>query len=134
MSYFAILQISCKMEHNCKIKLNIFEKQTAYLNDFTKHPVPRRIKYRWPRNVSESQGKPCKIYNREDHHTFQRLKEDKHVPFDLWWKRKPITRTDPRHKFQLPVSTVTFTIILYETHIFFLNTRCESCTKRYFYT
>ena len=108
------------MEHDCEIKLNIFERRTTYLNDFTKYPASKRIKYKWPRTTSESQVKPCKEYNREDHQTFQILKKDKHIPFNLLWKRKPITRTDPRQKFQLPVSihNLCITVLIQNTFPF----------------
>ncbi|XP_072397048.1 uncharacterized protein [Diabrotica undecimpunctata] len=84
------------------IKKDLFSTSytTTYQNDFKKYSDISRTTYDYQKSRDEKPQKPSKAYEKEDHETFSKLRQDVHVPFELHVGGKPILHSDPQKPFE----------------------------------
>ncbi|EFA03016.1 uncharacterized protein LOC103314913 [Tribolium castaneum] len=91
-------------EHDDRIKLDIFRSKTTYQNDYKKFPLePRKDTLNCQAKFLDKKDKPPSEYVPKDNETFAARRPDVYIPFNLLWRRKEITGTDPHVPFETPV-------------------------------
>ncbi|KAK4880534.1 hypothetical protein RN001_008680 [Aquatica leii] len=83
------------MEHDPRIKLNVFEGETTYLNDYRKFKPDKRYKHNWPKDRTELPVKNPKEFIRDDPESFIQWKKEAYIPFHLMIQPRPIIDTSP---------------------------------------
>ncbi|KAB0797504.1 hypothetical protein PPYR_08497 [Photinus pyralis] len=94
--YFCIDYIKgLRMDYDPRIKLNIFQGQTTFQNDYRRFTPDSREKYVWPKARSEPPPKKSAEFIRKDPETFVEWNKDVYIPFNLLMKPRPIIDTTP---------------------------------------
>ncbi|KAK5646734.1 hypothetical protein RI129_005198 [Pyrocoelia pectoralis] len=83
------------MDYDPRIKLNVFQGESTFQNDYRRFIPDPREKYAWPKNSSEPPQKKSSKFNRKDPETFVTWHKEFYVPFNLMVKPRPIIDTSP---------------------------------------
>jgi hypothetical protein len=87
-----------------RIKLNIFKCESTYQNDYKKFPLKKPATMNCKKELFETKEKSRRKWVFQDNETFANWRPNVHIPFNLLWRPKEITNTNPYEPFHTPVS------------------------------
>lgn len=93
-----------------KITHDIFKYETTYLNDYKTYPGVRRTRPSCQKEPFEEKVIQPAEHIYQDNETFVKWRKGAYVPFNILWKPKEITNTNPHVPIHTP--TVSPLIIL----------------------
>lgn len=94
------------MEKDDRIKWNVFQNPSIYLNDYRWPKYAPRSSSVFPCATKEPPEKPTKEYIPIDTETFVPWRKNARVPFDLYHTRKDIIGENPSTKIKMPVNNL----------------------------